>query len=45
MKTKFLFFSALCASGIAANAQLGFNPHIDFTVESDTVIVPTSILN
>lgn len=27
-----------------AQAQLGFNPHFDFTIESDTVIAPQSII-
>lgn len=43
MKRIFLSASLLLAAG-ATNAQLGFNPHFDFTIESETVIVPTSII-
>lgn len=29
-------------AGIASYSQLGFNPHFDFTIESETIIVPSS---
>lgn len=44
MKARPLFFSVFLGTGLSSFAQLGFNPHIDFTIETDTVIVPTSIL-
>ena len=40
---KTLLFASLFAT-IGANAQLGFDPHIDFVNETDTVYVPTSLI-
>ena len=39
---RILFSVSLLLTGVAANAQLGFDPHIDFTVTSETVLVPAS---
>jgi secreted PhoX family phosphatase len=41
---RMLFFASLLFAGTASHAQLGFNPHFDFTIESETVVVPTSLL-
>lgn len=41
---RILLFASLFLAGASAKAQLGFNPHIDFTVESDVVVVPQSLL-
>ena len=41
---KFLFSVGLFCLAGSASAQLGFNPHFDFSIESDTVIVPTSLI-
>ncbi|MGB1103402.1 MAG: alkaline phosphatase PhoX [Crocinitomicaceae bacterium] len=39
---RILFSVSALIAGVTANAQLGFNPQIDFTVETETVIVPAS---
>src|SRR5690606_83851 len=39
-----LFSASLFLAATASHAQLGFNPHFDFTIESDVVIVPESII-
>ncbi|MCH2233924.1 MAG: DUF839 domain-containing protein [Crocinitomicaceae bacterium] len=41
---RILFFLGCIGFAASSSAQLGFNPHFDFTIESDTVIVPTSII-
>lgn len=41
---RILFSASLLFAATAGNAQLGFNPHFDFTSETEEVIVPTSIL-
>ncbi len=41
---KILFSVSLLLAGVAGNAQLGFNPHFDFSVETETVVVPTGLL-
>ncbi|UKN03505.1 DUF839 domain-containing protein [Paracrocinitomix mangrovi] len=39
-----LFSLSLLFAGLSANAQLGFNPHINWVEEVDTVYVPSSII-
>lgn len=41
---QFLFSASLLFAATASHAQLGFNPHFDFTIESETVLVPESLI-
>lgn len=41
---RILFSAALNVLAVTSFGQLGFDPHFDFTIESETVIVPESIL-
>lgn len=39
-----LFSASLLVAATASHAQLGFNPHFDFTIETETVLVPESLI-
>ncbi len=41
---KILLFATALMTAAGAKAQLGFNPHFEFIYETDTVVVPTSII-
>lgn len=41
---RILYTVSLLLTGLTSQAQLGFDPHFDFSIESETVVVPSSLI-
>jgi len=41
---RILYTVSMLVAGLSSQAQLGFDPHFDFSIESETVVVPTSLI-
>ena len=41
---RFLFSFFLLGAGVQSSAQLGFDPHIDFEIQTDVLLVPQSLI-
>lgn len=41
---RILYTVSMLIVGLSSQAQLGFDPHFDFSIESETVVVPSSLI-